>query len=82
MLYLLTLRHKMLYYMFETNKGGYFMISLAVQKGSTVYVYNERNQQIMCKLGTLYGYTSAIVSIQNAGRIYTYNEKGMQISVR
>lgn len=59
------------------------MISVAVQKGSSVYVYNEKNNQIFVLGGTLVGYTSSSVSIKKLGlsAIYTYDDKGRQISV-
>lgn len=52
------------------------MISHAIQKGSGVYVYNEKNEMIFCKIGELYGYTSSSVSIKKAFCIYVYNDKG------
>ena len=57
------------------------MIGTAIQRGSSVYVYNERNSQIFVKSGELHGYTSSTVSVKNGHSIYTYNEKGSQISV-
>lgn len=56
------------------------MISVAVQKGNTVYVYGERNQVLFTKSGTLHGYTGGSVSILNGNTIYTYNEKGSTLS--
>ena len=56
------------------------MISTAVQKGTWVYVYNEKNVQIMTKSGELHGYTATTVSIKKDGWITTYNEKGVQVS--
>lgn len=59
-------------------------IANAVQRGSTVYVYNEKNQQIFTQhAGTgpkdgLKGYTSSSVNIQRGSTIYSYNEKGQQ----
>ena len=59
------------------------MISVAIQKGNTVYVYNEKNQIILMKSGTLVGYTSTTVSVKlgNGNTIYTYSESGQTISM-
>lgn len=56
------------------------MISVAVQRGSIVYVYNEKNIQIFALNGELYGYTSTTVSIKRGSTVYVYNEKGIQTS--
>jgi len=59
-------------------------IGNAVQRGSFVYVYNEKNSQIACLLAGngpndgLKGYTGSSVNIQRGEFIYTYNEKGTQ----
>ena len=59
-------------------------IANAVQRGSFVYVYNEKNQQIFSQSAGsgpndgLKGYTSSSVNIQRGSFIYTYNEKGQQ----
>ena len=59
-------------------------IANAVQRGSTVYVYNEKNQQL-CTLSAgngpndgLKGYTGSSINIKRGSTIYTYNEKGQQ----
>ena len=59
-------------------------IANAVQRGSFVYVYNEKNQQL-CALSAgsgpndgLKGYTGSSVNIKRGGTIYTFNEKGTQ----
>ena len=63
-------------------------IANAVQRGSIVYVYNEKNQQIfMQPAGSgpndgLKDYTSSTVNIQRGSIIYTYNEKGQQIGMQ
>ena len=57
------------------------MISVAVQKGDTIYVYNERNQTIFVKHGQLVGYTASTVSVRVGNSTYTYSEKGQTISV-
>ena len=56
------------------------MISVAVQKGNSVYVYNEKNQTICVRDGTLVGYTSTTFSVKKGFSVYTYNEKGQFIS--
>ncbi|MDI9388394.1 MAG: hypothetical protein QM441_04095 [Synergistota bacterium] len=55
-------------------------ISTAVQKGSSVYVYNEKNQQLCVTGGTLEGYTSTTYSVRKGSTIYTYNERCQQVS--
>lgn len=59
------------------------MISLALQKGSSVVVYNEKNNTIFSRTGTLVGYTSNTVSIRTgtSNSITTYDEKGNTISI-
>ena len=53
-----------------------------VQRGSTIYVYGERNQVLFTKSAGsrpgdgLKGYTSNSVNIQSGSVIYTYNERG------
>lgn len=57
------------------------MISTAVQKGSFIYVYNERNSQCACISGEqLMGFTSTTVSVKRGSTIYVYDEKGHQMS--
>ena len=63
-------------------------IGNAVQRGSFVYVYNEKNQQIFTQSAGngpkdgLKGYTNSTVNIQRGSFIYTYNEKGQQIGTQ
>ncbi len=57
------------------------MISVAIQKGSYVYVYDEKNVQKFTKVGQLAGYTGTTVSIKQGSYIYTYNDKGVQVGV-
>ena len=61
-------------------------IGNVVQKGSTVYVYNEKGHTL-CTLGAgngkedgLKGYTSTTVNIRKGSTIYTYDEKGRTLS--
>ena len=62
-------------------------IGNAVQRGSTVYVYDEKGRQIAAhsagssKGDGLKGYTSNTVNIQRGASIYMYDEKGRQVSV-
>ena len=59
-------------------------IANAVHRGSTVYVYNEKNRQIFTQSAGsgpndgLKGYTGSSVNIQRGSTIFTYNEKGRQ----
>lgn len=60
-------------------------ITNAVERGSSVYIYDERGRQI-CTIprGTgpndgLKGYTANFVNIRRGSLIYTYDEKGRQI---
>lgn len=59
-----------------------FMISVAVQKGKTVYVYNEKNMITMTTNGELHGYTGSSVTVKKDSMLYTYSEKGMLMSTR
>ncbi len=63
-------------------------IGNAVQRGSTVFVYNEKNHQIFTQhAGSgpkdgLKGYTNSTVNIQRGSTVFTYNEKGHQIGTQ
>ena len=62
-------------------------IGNAVQRGSLVYVYDERGRQLaMLQSGSgpqdgLKGYTGAAVSVRRGGLVYTCDEKGRQLSM-
>ena len=56
------------------------MISVAVQKGNFVYVYNERNTQIAVKQGTLVGFTSSTYSIKVNNFVYTFDSSNRLLS--
>lgn len=62
-------------------------IGNVVQRGSFVYIYDEKGRQIgLLSAGSgpkdrLMGYTSSTVNIQRGSFIYTYDEKGRQISI-
>lgn len=59
-------------------------IGNAVQRGSFVYVCDERNRQISTiptengKDDGLKGYTGSTVNVRRGAFIYTYDEKGRQ----
>jgi len=61
-------------------------IATAVQRGSTVYVYDERGRQLAAVSAGgrppdgLTGYTATTFSVRRGSTIYTYNEQGRQIS--
>ncbi len=54
-------------------------ISSVIQRGSTAYVYNEKNQTsctISIGNGKLCGFSSNFVCIQRGSTCYVYDEKG------
>lgn len=57
-------------------------IGTAVQRGSSVYIYDEKNRLISSvsvgpgKNDGLVGFTSATVSVRRGSSVYMYNEKG------
>jgi hypothetical protein len=55
-------------------------IANAVQKGSTVYIYDEKGNQIgsISAGDGLHGFTSGSVSIRRGSTIYIYDERGTQ----
>lgn len=61
-------------------------IGNAVEKGSSVYVYDEKGHQLFTKsrgsqpTDGLKGYTSTTVNMRRGNTIYTYDAKGHQIS--
>ncbi len=60
-------------------------IGNAVQRGHTVYIYDEKNRQVgSVNAGSgpedgLKGYTNSTVNVRRGSTIYTYDEKGHQI---
>lgn len=60
-------------------------ISSAVQRGNTVFVYNEKNQPLFNQPAGygpkdgLVGYTAASVSIRRGNTVFTYNQRGQAI---
>ncbi len=61
-------------------------IGNAVQRGSYIYVYDEKGRQLYVKSAGsgphdgLKGYTSGTVNIRHGSYIYTYDERGVQRS--
>lgn len=61
-------------------------IGSAVEKGSTVYVYDERGRQLFARsrgsqpTDGLKGYTSGTASIRRGSTVFTYDDKGRQVS--
>lgn len=61
-------------------------IGNAVQRGSQVYVYDEKGHQLAMLQGGngpqdgLKGYTGTTVSVRRGGNVFTYDEKGRQLS--
>lgn len=58
-------------------------IGNAVQKGSTVFIYDEKGRQIgvVSAYDGLHGFTSTTVSIRRASSIVMYDEKGRQTGI-
>jgi hypothetical protein len=62
-------------------------IGTAVQRGPSVYVYDENGKQLsIINAGhgpndRLMGYTSSTVSVRRGASIYTFDERGRQRSV-
>ena len=56
-------------------------IATAVQRGETVYAYDEKDKIVLQKHGELHGFTSGTVSIKWGNTIYTYDDKGRTVSM-
>lgn len=62
-------------------------IGNAVQRGSFIYVYDEKGHQIAMIAGGpgpndgLTSYTSSTVNVRRNAFIYTYKERGQQIGM-
>ena len=62
-------------------------IGSAVQRGSSVYIYDEKGRQLgVVSAGSgrndgLQGYTGSTVSVRRGNSIYIYDEKGRQKGV-
>jgi hypothetical protein len=61
-------------------------IGSAVQRGSLVYVYDEKGRRLTSLLAGegpkdgLHGYTSSTVSVRRGLLIFTYDERGRRLS--
>ena len=51
-------------------KGEQIMIASAIQRGSSVYVYDERGKNLYTRSGTLIGFTSTTVTIKRGNTNY------------
>ena len=58
------------------------MISSAIQKGNTVYVYSNSGNVLFTRNGTLMGFTSKSVSIKIGNTVYVFSEKGAVMFTR
>jgi len=58
------------------------MISSAIQKGSTVYVYGQTGNLLFTRNGTLMGFTSTSVSIKMGSTVYVISDKGAVMFTR
>ena len=56
------------------------MITTAVERNGSVYVYGQNGQLLTTLSGSLCGFTSANVSVKRGNTIYVYNEHGAMIS--
>jgi hypothetical protein len=68
------------------KKDFVMAIGNAVQRGSFIYIYDEKGRQI-ASVGAgsgpkdgLTGYTSSTVNVRRGSFIYSYDERGRQIS--
>lgn len=61
-------------------------IGNAVQRGSLIYVYDERGRQLTTIIAGsgpndgLTGYTSSTVNVRRGSLVYTYDARGRQIA--
>lgn len=53
-------------------------IGTAVQRGSWVYVYDDKNRQTASIPGELHGFTGTSVSVKRGNWIYVFDEHGRQ----
>jgi hypothetical protein len=55
-------------------------IANAIQKGSYIYIYDEKGRQLayVSAGDGLHGFTSGSVSVRRGSYIYMYDEKGRQ----
>ena len=63
-------------------------IGNVIERGSTIYVYDEKGRQMFVKTkgggpnDGLQGYTSTTVNIRHGSSVYTFNDKGSQVAVK
>lgn len=57
-------------------------IATAVQKGSSVYVYNEKGVTLFSRSGELVGFTSTSVSVKRGNTITCYDATGKTMFTR
>ena len=61
-------------------------IGSAVQRGSVVYIYDEKGRRIASVLGGtgpadgLQGYTNTTVNVRRGSTFYTYDQNGRRIA--
>ena len=52
------------------------MIGYAIQKGSRVFVYDDKNHEITNKGGELLGFSSTSYVVKNGRQVLVYDEHG------
>ena len=52
------------------------MIGYAIQKGSRIYVYDDKNHEITNKGGELLGFSSTSYVVKNGRQVLVYDEHG------
>lgn len=57
-------------------------IASAVQKGSNVYVYNEKGMTLFCRPGELLGFTSTTVTVKKGSSAICYDVSGKTLFSR
>jgi hypothetical protein len=63
-------------------------IGSAIERGSTIYVYDERGRTLFTKskgsrpTDGLQGYTGSTVSVRSGSTVYTYDEKGRTLNTK
>ena len=54
-------------------------IGSAMERGSAVYVYDEKGHLLFSKPGKLIGYTASFFTDPPTTKIYTYDPRGRQV---
>ena len=57
-------------------------IASAIQKGSNVYVYNEKGVPLFNRAGDLVGFTSTTVTVKKGSSIVCYDATGKTLFTR